>query len=77
MTKKEIKGYIANGAAVDITNIPLGKAYELATHTTTSLSLLHGRIVLDAGYEIARQRFAALETETQQRIQMTSNIKEC
>lgn len=33
--------------------------------------------VLDAGYEIARQRFAALETETQQRIQMTSNIKEC
>ena len=26
--------------------------------------------VLDAGYEIARQRFAALETETQQRIQM-------
>lgn len=32
--------------------------------------------VLDAGYEIARQRFAALETETQQRIQMTSNIKE-
>ena len=45
MTKKEIKGYIANGAAVDITNIPLKKAYELATHTTTSLSLLHGRIV--------------------------------
>ena len=35
MTKKEIKGYITNGAAVDITNIPLEKAYELATHTTT------------------------------------------
>jgi cell fate (sporulation/competence/biofilm development) regulator YlbF (YheA/YmcA/DUF963 family) len=32
--------------------------------------------VLDAGYEIARQRFTTLETETQQRIQMTSNIKE-
>lgn len=32
--------------------------------------------VLDAGYEIARQRFAALETEAQHRIQMTSNIKE-
>jgi len=35
MTKKEIKGYIANGAAVDITNISLEKAYKLAAHTTT------------------------------------------
>lgn len=32
--------------------------------------------VLNAGYEIARQRFAELKTEAQQRIQMASNIKE-
>lgn len=29
MTKKEIRGYIANGAAIDITNIGTKEAYKL------------------------------------------------
>jgi len=36
MTKKEIKGYITNGAAVDITNIPLEKGGKIMNGKVTT-----------------------------------------